>query len=637
MTIRHYVIAYILLVLFAAVLVGNAWVGDDAYITFRTIDNFVNGYGLTWNTMERVQAYTHPLWMFVMTFIYLLTNEFFLSVIIVSLVLSLAVAWLITFRVARHYQAAVLGLLFLIASQAFIEYTVGGLENPLTHFLIILFALPFLSYHKSSSTYPVLFLIAALAALNRLDTVLLFVPALVVALFEVRSWRSIKIVLLCLSPLIVWELFSLYYYGLPFPNTAYAKLSTGIPRHELISQGLIYFWDSLTHDPITLVTIVLAITTAVVNRKRHYLPLAIGIVLYLAYILWIGGDFMRGRFFAAPFLFAVIILVRHMPQLTRKSMAITAAVILALGLLPSAAPIYPFIHYDHLPDGRPDFDKFINHDTGIADERAHYFYAASLVYYRSDREMPNHHWCEQGREARSEGSVIVTKASIGYFGYYAGPRVHIIDNLALTNPFLSHLPIDTTQPWRIGHYYRVIPTGYTQSLRYGRNLITDQHLAPYYDGVVRLTQNSLTDFGRLSEIWRFNTGAYSTSISGYFPQPSVYFSAERLQQMLIADTTGQMVLEIPKQGAYINLGSKHRKLSVDLSLSADDDYLIIFQSETLEVYDQLITGDTSGKTQTGEVHIDVPLMLSRTGIDAVRILPYNGDGRYALYSLSYSN
>ena len=38
--------------------------GDDAHMTFRSVWNFVHGYGLTYNPDERVQAYTHPLWMF---------------------------------------------------------------------------------------------------------------------------------------------------------------------------------------------------------------------------------------------------------------------------------------------------------------------------------------------------------------------------------------------------------------------------------------------------------------------------------------------------------------------------------------------------------------------------------------------
>ena len=52
-----------LALLFRVVLLRSAWITEDAYITLRTVDNFINGYGLTWNIAERVQVYTHPLWM----------------------------------------------------------------------------------------------------------------------------------------------------------------------------------------------------------------------------------------------------------------------------------------------------------------------------------------------------------------------------------------------------------------------------------------------------------------------------------------------------------------------------------------------------------------------------------------------
>ena len=41
----------------------TAWLSEDSYITFRVADNFLEGYGLRWNVAERVQAYTHPLWL----------------------------------------------------------------------------------------------------------------------------------------------------------------------------------------------------------------------------------------------------------------------------------------------------------------------------------------------------------------------------------------------------------------------------------------------------------------------------------------------------------------------------------------------------------------------------------------------
>src|SRR5688572_6670524 len=46
------------------VVVRNAWLCEDAFITLRVVENAVQGLGLRWNPLERVQVYTHPLWMF---------------------------------------------------------------------------------------------------------------------------------------------------------------------------------------------------------------------------------------------------------------------------------------------------------------------------------------------------------------------------------------------------------------------------------------------------------------------------------------------------------------------------------------------------------------------------------------------
>jgi arabinofuranosyltransferase len=75
---------------FFLLLIRTAWLDDDAYITFRTIDNFLNGYGLRWNTINRVQAYTHPLWMMVITPFAALTGEMYHSSLLASIGISLA-------------------------------------------------------------------------------------------------------------------------------------------------------------------------------------------------------------------------------------------------------------------------------------------------------------------------------------------------------------------------------------------------------------------------------------------------------------------------------------------------------------------------------------------------------------------
>src|SRR5262245_2250480 len=77
-----------LLLLFTYVFLANAWMGDDAYITFRTAWNFVHGYGIVFNPDERVQAFTDPLWMFAVSAVYFVTREFFFSVTALSWVFN---------------------------------------------------------------------------------------------------------------------------------------------------------------------------------------------------------------------------------------------------------------------------------------------------------------------------------------------------------------------------------------------------------------------------------------------------------------------------------------------------------------------------------------------------------------------
>src|SRR5579872_3088492 len=82
--------------LFVVVLLRNAWLGEDAYIGLRTVENFIYGDGLTWNVSERVQAYTCPLWILLHCAVCFVTREAYYTSIFLSLIVSLlavAVVW----------------------------------------------------------------------------------------------------------------------------------------------------------------------------------------------------------------------------------------------------------------------------------------------------------------------------------------------------------------------------------------------------------------------------------------------------------------------------------------------------------------------------------------------------------------
>ena len=167
---------------FVTVLLRTAWLSDDAYITFRTVDNFLNGHGLRWNVAERVQSYTHPLWMFGVAGLVALTREFYFTVVSASVALSAVAAWVVASRVSHSVNAGVLAIAMLVSSKAFVDYSTSGLENPLSHLLLAFFAMVLFRAERDQrmnwQTLRSLCMLAGLCAFTRLDTILLVLPPL---------------------------------------------------------------------------------------------------------------------------------------------------------------------------------------------------------------------------------------------------------------------------------------------------------------------------------------------------------------------------------------------------------------------------------------------------------------------------
>ena len=215
-----------------------AWVSDDAYITFRVVDNAVNGFGLRWNIDERVQAYTHPLWMLLHIPFYAIWRNIFLVTIGLSMACGVtATAMLIKSIPASYVHKIVLVLLPLALSKAFRNHIIDGLESPLTLFLLAWFWHDFIrTPHKTCR----LLFIASLTLLSRLDNAIMLLPPLVWIVAHFRRPFFILRHLAAIAPLGAWFTFSLFYYGFLFPNTKYAKLNTGLSAQAYITQGYYY-------------------------------------------------------------------------------------------------------------------------------------------------------------------------------------------------------------------------------------------------------------------------------------------------------------------------------------------------------------------------------------------------------------
>jgi arabinofuranosyltransferase len=491
-------------------IVRTAWLSDDAFITFRTLDNIVHGYGPVWNAGERVQSYTHPLWAALFLPVYAVTRNPYWSIPLQWLLTLTAVA-IVVLRVAETQYQRLVVFAALLSSKAFIDFSTSGLENPLAYTVLALFLWRWWEDPAGESRIRRLALLGSLCVLTRPDLAVLVWPAVAVDSLKVRPRAALRSIALGLLPLIGWELFSLVYYGFPASNTAYAKLNTGIPGEVLRELGVRYFKRTFRGDPLTLPVMALAPFAILPSRWRRDWPLAVGVWLFCAYVLSIGGDFMMSRFFTAPFFVSVALLARARWLRARLPGAIAATAFVVIGLLAPWEPallsghgysrVNNFLHGDGSREPR---DKYVNLTIdGVTDERRFYDNTTTLL---KTHGIITHDWAEVGRLLRQQGRPVFEYGTIGFTGYFAGPDVHIIDQFALAEPLLARLPAWRVS--RIGHFRRDIPAGYEETVASGHNCIANPEIAAYYDRLHLIIAGPLWSQERFAAIVGMLLGRY---------------------------------------------------------------------------------------------------------------------------------
>ncbi|EIE00226.1 hypothetical protein LEP1GSC185_2764 [Leptospira licerasiae serovar Varillal str. VAR 010] len=505
-------------ILFVYVVIVNSWVTEDAYISFRTVENFLNGFGLRWNTYERVQAYTHPLWLFGLILLSFWTIPVYYSSLILSWICIGTTVYLLFFRFGKKERGFFRGswiFLVLLTSRAFVDFSSSGLENPLSFLLIILFLEKAFDLENRSEFRDIFlfFFYLSLSYLNRQDTVLLGLPFLLYLYKPLKDKRSYGIFFgasaLGVLPVLLWSVFSLVYYGYLFPNTAYAKLNTDLTISLLWPYGMDYLENSFRWDIFTSITIGSAIFLLpyfLWKKKFLHAALSAGIGLYILYICSIGGDFMAGRFFALPFVASVFLFAELSLTFIPR---VSVLFFVALFLLNQNSYLYITKDYTRL-----------RNDGEIQDEKGAYFRSTNFIRSIGFQEFPTHGWADVGRKfkkAPKDQDKACATINVGFYGYFAGENRKIIDSNALTDPLLSKLK--SVSNWRVGHFTRNIPLGYLESVSSGRNQIQDSDLKVYYERLKLLTESEdLFTKERFMEILRENSGGNRNLIQNSEPR-----------------------------------------------------------------------------------------------------------------------
>ncbi len=474
-----------------------AWVDEDAFITFRVIDNFVHGYGLRWNIDERVQVFTHPLWMLLHIPFYAAFGHIFRLTIGLSAVIGAGAVYFLLKSPRPLPYRIVLGLLPLILSPSFDTYIISGFETPLTlclmgWFFHTLIAQPTRLYR--------LFFIASLCMLTRYDNAVALFPALASLTYTNRKSLKITRALASFLPFLLWCAFSLFYYGFIFPNTKYAKLPADFALGVYVRQGFYYLQEFLFFDIIASLCIIAALITSITQRTRTILILGFGIAASIAYVVAVGGDYMVGRFLVTPFYLSVFLLYHAWPNLPAAKLATIAA--LTAGL---------FNFQLNVLSDMEDLSTTTIANHNICDPRQYYLETNTLFSPgQYPREQVSHIRALRGILLRSDDTPgkFVATGNVGMLGYFAGPKVTIIDSLALTDPLLSRMPVKLGRKWTAGHFRRAFPESYVHARRTGDTSHMNSDLRQYYEKLRLITNGDLLDAERLKTIALFQLGVY---------------------------------------------------------------------------------------------------------------------------------
>jgi arabinofuranosyltransferase len=483
--------------LLGVILIRTAWVADEAYITFRTIDNFVHGFGLRWNVAERVQVFTHPLWLFIVGAAYAVTREAYFTVLAISMALTLATMYVMVTRIATDATAATGAAAVLLLSKGFVDFATSGLETPLTFLLLAIFWAVYFRGDIRPATLRTLALIAGLILITDATAAWLVLPALGVALWRDRSGSRVTAVMIAVAPIAAWELFAFVYYGTLLSAPTSARLHAGLTSAALWRHGLVYVFDSINVDPITMAVIIAALAMAAAGMVAGSRPLAAGVALYLLLMMRAGGDAMSGRLLAAPLLCAVAALGRlDLAPLTMTFRLQLLAAVLGLGMM-APRQLTEVRRY------RDDPKRYVSEVSGIADQRHLSFLSTGLLNARRDVPWPLEDGPPGGRTPRMSTPHVVVSATPGLSGFFAGPRAHVVDPTGRADALLARLPAE--RPWHVAVQQRAIPAGYAAALAGPQPAaLADPAVARVFSQIVAATRDPIWSGHRFQQIVLLN-------------------------------------------------------------------------------------------------------------------------------------
>jgi len=244
----------------------NPYPCEDAYITYQFSRNFAEGAGPVFNPGNRVEGYSNFVWMSLIAFAHKSGIRMTSFSVIGGWIFNILSLFLVWYIPVRHFSVkgviSLFGPLLYLLFLPLHFYAASGLETPFYSFLLLLCINLILYSGKKPFPFALTGLIFLLIALTRPEGIIfaIFWGAYLIwnAVFKGESIKpylpGISVLITGYAVFILWRL---SYYGLPLPNTYYAKGSFPFSLRLMI--GAITsksFWSQYLHLPLIFLTLI---------------------------------------------------------------------------------------------------------------------------------------------------------------------------------------------------------------------------------------------------------------------------------------------------------------------------------------------------------------------------------------------
>jgi len=299
---------------------------DDAAITRAYSENIANGHGFVYNIGgERVEGATSLLWTLVVALAYLFKSSPELLILAISFSFTLAAVWVVLKLIVLLAQGAevgsrvalICGSVALIGLPGFFVWSVWSMmETPLWSFALTLLVWRICviiadagSRDLSTKIDPMMMLAAIILPLIRPEGAAfsLGLLALAILLTGLRHKGLLMAGIATVISIAGVTGFRMIYFGFPFPNTYYAKVSSD--RVQGILDGLKYLISFVVGLPFAEILLVATACAALLAawhmikrdaRPVHRMTLVVSATVFgvLGTYSVLGGDhFVLWRFF----------------------------------------------------------------------------------------------------------------------------------------------------------------------------------------------------------------------------------------------------------------------------------------------------------------------------------------------------